>query len=47
MNEKKRKIIKTVYKVQMRVEIGGKRYANEKAEISPRKIVSTESSFLS
>ena len=36
---KGKRIIKTVYKVQIRVEIGENKYANEKTEISPRKIV--------
>lgn len=37
--ERKKGSIKTVYKVHKNVEIGGNRYANEKAKISPRKIV--------
>lgn len=39
MNEKEKGTSKTVYKVQIRVEIGDNKYANEKTEISPRKIV--------
>ena len=37
--EREKGSIKTVYKVYINVEIGGNRYANEKAKINPRKIV--------
>lgn len=43
--ERKKGSIKTVYKVHINVEIGGNRYANEKAKISPRKIVVQEVFF--